>query len=48
MLTHDLVERLVGHRTRLGQEGRERWHDGEDQAMARYLEGLAPMDRTAA
>jgi ATP-binding cassette, subfamily B, bacterial len=47
-LTHDLVERLVGHRTRLAQEGRERWHDGEDQAMARYLEGSAAMDRTAA
>jgi ATP-binding cassette subfamily B protein len=47
-LTHDLVERLVGHRTRLAQETRERWHDGEDQAMARYLERSATMDRTAA
>jgi ABC-type multidrug transport system fused ATPase/permease subunit len=47
-LTHELVERLVGHRTRLAQEGRERWHDGEDQAMARYLERSAAMDRTAA
>jgi ATP-binding cassette subfamily B protein len=46
-LTHDLVERLVGHRTRLAQEGRERWHDGEDQALARYLERSAAMDRTA-
>jgi hypothetical protein len=32
-LTHDLVERMVGHRTRLAQETPERWHDGEDQAM---------------
>jgi ATP-binding cassette, subfamily B, bacterial len=47
-LTHDLVERLVGHRTRLAQEVRERWHDGEDQALARYLERSAAMDRTAA
>ena len=47
-LTHDLVEGLVGHRTRLAQEGRERWHDGEDQAVARYLERSAAMDRTAA
>jgi len=47
-LTHDLVEGLVGHRTRLAQEGRERWHDGEDQALARYLERTAAMDRTAA
>ena len=36
-LTHDLVERMVGHRTRLAQEPRERWHDGEDQAMERYF-----------
>jgi ATP-binding cassette subfamily B protein len=47
-LTHELVERLVGHRTRLAQQMRERWHDGEDQAMARYLERSAAMDRTAA
>ncbi len=47
-LTHELVERLVGHRTRLAQEVRERWHDGEDQALARYLERSAAMDRTAA
>jgi ATP-binding cassette subfamily B protein len=43
-----LVERLVGHRTRLAQEVRERRHDGEDQAMARYLDSSAAMDRTAA
>jgi ATP-binding cassette, subfamily B, bacterial len=47
-LTHELVERLVGHRTRLAQEVRERWHDGEDQTMARYLEHSTVMDRTAA
>jgi ATP-binding cassette subfamily B protein len=47
-LTHDLVERLVGHRTRLAQEMREGWHDGEDQALAYYLGRSAAMDRTAA
>jgi ATP-binding cassette subfamily B protein len=47
-LTYELVERLVGHRTRLAQEVRERWHNGEDQALARYLERSAAMDRTAA
>jgi ATP-binding cassette, subfamily B, bacterial len=47
-LTHELVERLVGHRTRLAQEMRERWHDGEDQALARYLARSATMDWTAA
>ena len=36
-LTQELVERMVGHRTRLAQEPRERWHDGEDQALERYF-----------
>jgi ATP-binding cassette subfamily B protein len=36
-LTHDLVERMVGHRTRLAQEPRECWHNGEDQALERYF-----------
>src|SRR5262245_5257571 len=47
-LTHDLVERMVGHRTRLAQEAPAHWHDGEDQAVARYLELARGMDRTAA
>lgn len=36
-MTHDLVERMVGHRTRLAQEDRRHWHDGEDQLLDRYL-----------
>lgn len=36
-MTHDLVERMVGHRTRLAQEERAHWHDGEDQLLNRYL-----------
>jgi ATP-binding cassette subfamily B protein len=44
-MTHDLVEGMVGHRTRLAQEGRERWHEGEDRALARYLERSRVMDR---
>jgi ABC-type multidrug transport system fused ATPase/permease subunit len=47
-MTHDLVERMVGHRTRLVQEARERWHEGEDQALARYLELSGTMDRSGA
>ncbi|MEW6731463.1 MAG: ATP-binding cassette domain-containing protein [Acidobacteriota bacterium] len=47
-MTHDLVERMVGHRTRLAQELRERWHEGEDRALERYLEVSKAMDRTAA
>lgn len=46
-MTHDLVERMVGHRTRLAQEWRERWHDGEDQALERYFALSGGMDRAA-
>jgi ATP-binding cassette subfamily B protein len=44
-MTHDLIERMVGHPTRLAQERRERWHEGEDQDLSRYLEQSARMDR---
>ncbi|MBI3801897.1 MAG: ABC transporter ATP-binding protein [Deltaproteobacteria bacterium] len=47
-MTHDLVERMAGHRTRLAQEGREHWHEGEDSALARYVELSRAMDRNGA
>ena len=47
-MTHDLVERMVGHRTRLAQERPERWHDGEDQMLEQYLEVSRGMDRSGA
>lgn len=47
-MTHDLVERMVGHRTRLAQQSSERWHDGEDQALEGYYGLSARMDRSAA
>ncbi len=43
-MTNDLVEALVGHRTRLAQEDPARWHDDEDAALARYLAASARMD----
>jgi ATP-binding cassette subfamily B protein len=46
-MTHELVESMVGHRTRLAQEVRERWHDGEDQALERYLTSSREVDRAA-
>lgn len=46
-MTHDLVEQMVGHRTRLAQQSPERWHEGEDQAVERYLELSSRMDRAA-
>ena len=47
-MTHDLVERMVGHRTRLAQEARARWHDGEDRAVESYLAKSQAMDRVGA
>jgi ATP-binding cassette subfamily B protein len=46
-MTHDLVERMVGHRTRLAQEEPRRWHDGEDEALERHLALSMGMDRTS-
>jgi ATP-binding cassette subfamily B protein len=46
-LTHDLVESMVGHRTRLAQLPPESWHDDEDRRLERYLESGRRFDRTA-
>jgi ATP-binding cassette subfamily B protein len=47
-MTYALVERMVGHRTRLAQESPDRWHVGEDQELAAYLAASRRLDRTAA
>ena len=44
-LTHDLVERMVGHRTRLVQEAPSGRHDDEDTALEQYVELSRRMDR---
>ncbi len=36
-MTSDLVERMVGHRTRLAQELPSHWHEEEDARLERYL-----------
>lgn len=46
-LTHDLVEKLIGHRTRVAQEDPARWHVDEDRALQGYSRVSAGMDRTA-
>ncbi|WP_434043071.1 MULTISPECIES: ATP-binding cassette domain-containing protein [Sorangium] len=45
-MTHDLIERLVGHRTRLAQERHGRWHHGEDEALSQYLLRSRELDRS--
>jgi ATP-binding cassette subfamily B protein len=47
VMTHDLVERMVGHRTRLAQQPSSHWHDGEDELLERYLGLSSRMDGTA-
>jgi ATP-binding cassette subfamily B protein len=44
-MTDDLVERMVGHRTRLAQESPLTWHDLEDQQLAHYVQQTMHRDR---
>jgi ATP-binding cassette, subfamily B, bacterial len=44
-MTYELVERIVGHRTRLAQEPRDHWHEGEDQMVERYFHRSRELDR---
>ena len=44
-MTHRLVERMVGHRTRLAQERPQRRDDEEDNDLRHYLAGSQAMDR---
>jgi len=44
-MTNDLVEGMVGHRTRLIQEDIKHWHDAEDQSLDRYLKLSESMDQ---
>jgi len=46
-MTHDLIESMVGHRTRLAQLPPDRWHDGEDEALEQYLKTSKRMDDSA-
>lgn len=37
VMTNSLVERLLGHRTRLAQQDPREWHTGEDAELDRYV-----------
>lgn len=47
-MTHELVEKMVGHQTRLAQEEPQHRHTGEDEQLARYGQTSAEMDQQAA
>ncbi|HEY4244058.1 MAG TPA: ABC transporter ATP-binding protein [Kofleriaceae bacterium] len=44
-ITHDLLERMLGHRTRLAQLPLERWHDGEDRRLSSYTDTSKLLDK---
>lgn len=44
-LTNDLVERMVGQRTRLAQQPRSEWHEAEDKQLATYQTMTRRLDR---
>jgi ATP-binding cassette subfamily B protein len=43
--SHEFVELMVGHRTRLAQRPPEEWHDEEDESLAAYLDRSRKVDR---
>ncbi|MEW5983040.1 MAG: ABC transporter ATP-binding protein [Acidobacteriota bacterium] len=47
-MTGDLVERMVGHQTRLIQEGPEQWHTEEDAILDHYVQQSESLDRVEA
>ncbi len=47
-MTNDLVEALLGHRTRLAQEPPGAWNQAADAALAHYLDLACAMDREGA
>jgi ATP-binding cassette subfamily B protein len=46
-LTDQLLDSMVGHRTRLAQQPVEQWHPSEDVALTRYIQQSCAMDRSA-
>lgn len=46
LMTNDMVERMIGHRTRLAQESPDHWHEGEDQLLAQYIDLSRSIDKS--
>jgi len=47
-MTHELVESMVGYRTRLAQLPPDQWHKGEDEALKQYVRASKAMDNATA
>lgn len=46
-MTHNLIESMVGHRTRLAQQPSHQWHEAEDQELNHYGEICSRVDQLA-
>ena len=46
-ISDELVENILGHRTRLAQQERSSWHCAEDDRLERYLQATHDLDRTS-
>jgi ATP-binding cassette subfamily B protein len=46
-MTHNIIERMAGYRTRIVQESMSHWHDEEDCELNEYLRLSNQMDRTS-
>lgn len=44
-MSHDLIEQMTGHRTRLVQQPPTRWHEKDKRALQQYHDLSLPMDR---
>ncbi|MBF0398125.1 MAG: ABC transporter ATP-binding protein [Desulfobacterales bacterium] len=44
-MTNDMVERMVGHRTRLAQEDEKDWHNEEDKILSKYFQLSEDLDK---
>ncbi|WP_444907207.1 ATP-binding cassette domain-containing protein [Microbulbifer sp. SSSA008] len=47
-MTHRLIEKMIGHRTRLVQQASNEWHRGEDSELNNYFESSLRMDNSMA
>lgn len=45
-MTDRLIEKMLGHRTRLAQQAQVDWHRGEDRELSDYLQSSTEMDGT--
>jgi ATP-binding cassette subfamily B protein len=48
LMTHHLVERMIGHRTRRLQQPPSLWHEEEDQELSKYIHASKRMDALSA